>query len=56
VDLALGMLAFWPALALGSFVNVVAARVPLKRSVVPVGMPSNKDVYAQPNPPQGFTG
>jgi leader peptidase (prepilin peptidase) / N-methyltransferase len=34
VDLALGMLAFWPALALGSFVNVVAARVPLKRSVV----------------------
>ena len=25
-------------------------------SVVPVGMPSNKDVYAQPNPPQGFTG
>ena len=34
MDLALGMLAFWPALALGSFVNVVAARVPLKRSVV----------------------
>jgi leader peptidase (prepilin peptidase)/N-methyltransferase len=34
VDLALGMLAFWPALALGSFVNVVATRVPLKRSVV----------------------
>jgi leader peptidase (prepilin peptidase)/N-methyltransferase len=28
------MLAFWPALALGSFVNVVAARVPLGRSVV----------------------
>src|SRR5436309_2805046 len=28
------MLAFWPALALGSFVNVVATRVPLKRSVV----------------------
>jgi len=28
------MLAFWPALALGSFVNVVAVRVPLKRSVV----------------------
>jgi acetyltransferase-like isoleucine patch superfamily enzyme len=25
-------------------------------SIVPVGMPSNKDVYAQPNPPQGFTG
>jgi len=25
-------------------------------SVVPVGMPSNNAVYAQPNPPQGFTG
>ena len=23
---------------------------------VPVGMPSNKDVYAQPNPPQSFSG
>ncbi len=34
MDLALGMLAFWPALALGSFVNVVATRVPLRRSVV----------------------
>src|SRR6266540_3040973 len=34
MDLALGMLAFWPALALGSFVNVIAARVPLRRSVV----------------------
>ncbi len=34
MDLALGMLAFWPALALGSFVNVVAARVPLRRSVI----------------------
>ena len=34
MDLALGVLAFWPALALGSFVNVVAARVPLRRSVV----------------------
>jgi leader peptidase (prepilin peptidase) / N-methyltransferase len=34
VDVALGLLAFWPALALGSFVNVVAARVPLRRSVV----------------------
>lgn len=34
MDFALGMLAFWPALALGSFVNVVAARVPLRRSVV----------------------
>ena len=27
-------LAFWPGLALGSFLNVVAARVPLKRSIV----------------------
>ena len=25
-------------------------------SIVPVGMPSNHEVYAQPNPPQGFTG
>jgi leader peptidase (prepilin peptidase)/N-methyltransferase len=34
VDVALGLLAFWPALALGSFANVVATRVPLRRSVV----------------------
>jgi leader peptidase (prepilin peptidase)/N-methyltransferase len=34
VDVALGLVAFWPALALGSFINVVAARVPLSRSVV----------------------
>jgi leader peptidase (prepilin peptidase)/N-methyltransferase len=34
VDIGLSLLAFWPALALGSFVNVVAARVPLRRSVV----------------------
>jgi hypothetical protein len=25
-------------------------------NVVPVGMPSNNDVYAQPNPPQSFSG
>jgi leader peptidase (prepilin peptidase) / N-methyltransferase len=37
VDVALGVLAFWPALALGSFVNVFAARVPLRRSVVRPG-------------------
>jgi leader peptidase (prepilin peptidase)/N-methyltransferase len=37
VDVALGLAAFWPALALGSFVNVVAARVPLRRSVVRPG-------------------
>jgi len=30
----LGIVAFWPALAVGSFLNVVAARVPLRRSVV----------------------
>lgn len=34
MDVALGLAAFWPALALGSFLNVVAARVPLRRSVV----------------------
>jgi leader peptidase (prepilin peptidase) / N-methyltransferase len=34
VDFALGLFAFWPALALGSFLNVVAARVPLRRSIV----------------------
>ena len=32
--MTLGLVAFWPALALGSFLNVVAARVPLRRSVV----------------------
>jgi leader peptidase (prepilin peptidase)/N-methyltransferase len=34
VDLALAAVAFAPALALGSFLNVVAARVPLRRSIV----------------------
>ena len=34
MDVALGLVVFWPALALGSFLNVVAARVPLRRSVV----------------------
>jgi leader peptidase (prepilin peptidase) / N-methyltransferase len=34
VDVALAAVAFAPGLALGSFLNVVAARVPLKRSVV----------------------
>jgi leader peptidase (prepilin peptidase)/N-methyltransferase len=37
VDVALGLFVFWPALALGSFMNVVAARVPLRRSVVRPG-------------------
>jgi leader peptidase (prepilin peptidase) / N-methyltransferase len=34
VDFALAAMAFAPGLALGSFLNVVAARVPLRRSVV----------------------
>jgi leader peptidase (prepilin peptidase)/N-methyltransferase len=34
VDLALALVAFAPGLALGSFLNVVAARVPLRRSVI----------------------
>jgi leader peptidase (prepilin peptidase)/N-methyltransferase len=34
VDYALAALAFAPGLALGSFLNVVAARVPLRRSIV----------------------
>jgi leader peptidase (prepilin peptidase)/N-methyltransferase len=34
VDLALAVVVFAPALALGSFLNVVAARVPLRRSIV----------------------
>ena len=34
MDVALAAFAFAPALAIGSFLNVVAARVPLRRSVV----------------------
>jgi leader peptidase (prepilin peptidase) / N-methyltransferase len=34
VNLALAAVAFAPGLALGSFLNVVAARVPLRRSIV----------------------
>ena len=34
MDFALAAVVFAPALALGSFVNVVAARVPLRRSIV----------------------
>jgi leader peptidase (prepilin peptidase) / N-methyltransferase len=34
MELAIAAVAFAPGLALGSFLNVVAARVPLKRSVV----------------------
>src|SRR5919199_598164 len=35
MDPALAAIAFLPGLAIGSFLNVVAARVPLRRSVVP---------------------
>jgi leader peptidase (prepilin peptidase) / N-methyltransferase len=34
VDFALAVVVFAPALAVGSFLNVVAARVPLRRSIV----------------------
>jgi leader peptidase (prepilin peptidase) / N-methyltransferase len=34
VDVALALAAFAPGLALGSFLNVVSARVPLRRSIV----------------------
>jgi leader peptidase (prepilin peptidase)/N-methyltransferase len=34
VDFAIALVAFAPGLALGSFLNVVAARVPLRRSIV----------------------
>jgi leader peptidase (prepilin peptidase)/N-methyltransferase len=34
VDVAVAAIAFAPGLALGSFLNVVAARVPLRRSIV----------------------
>src|SRR3954447_2436898 len=34
---AIAALAFWPGLAVGSFLNVVAARVPLRRSLVSPG-------------------
>jgi leader peptidase (prepilin peptidase) / N-methyltransferase len=37
MDVALAALVFAPALAIGSFLNVVAARVPLKRSIVSPG-------------------
>ena len=37
MDLALAAFALAPGLALGSFLNVVAARVPLKRSIVTPG-------------------
>src|SRR5215210_1942266 len=40
-------LIFWNNVITNSFPTI---------TVVPAGMPSNNSVYAQPNPPQGFTG
>ena len=37
MDVALAALVFWPALAIGSFLNVVAARLPARRSLVHPG-------------------
>lgn len=37
MDIALGALVFWPALAIGSFLNVVAGRLPEHRSLVSPG-------------------
>ena len=37
MELSLAALAFAPALAVGSFLNVVAARVPLRRSLARPG-------------------
>jgi leader peptidase (prepilin peptidase) / N-methyltransferase len=37
VDAAFALIAFVPGLALGSFLNVVAARIPLRRSIVAPG-------------------
>jgi leader peptidase (prepilin peptidase) / N-methyltransferase len=37
VDAAVAAIAFFPGLAIGSFLNVVAARIPLKRSIVSPG-------------------
>jgi leader peptidase (prepilin peptidase)/N-methyltransferase len=37
VTAAIAAIAFWPGLAVGSFLNVVAARVPLRRSLVSPG-------------------
>src|SRR5690348_12186637 len=51
---ALAGLVFMPALALGSFLNVVAARVPLRRSVVKprsACMSCNTEIEARDNVP-----
>jgi leader peptidase (prepilin peptidase) / N-methyltransferase len=54
VDFALAAVAFAPGLALGSFLNVVAARVPLRRSVIHPGsacMSCNQEIRAVDNIP-----
>jgi len=44
VDFALAVIAFAPGLAFGSFLNVLAARVPLKRSIVRLLLRSTRTV------------
>jgi leader peptidase (prepilin peptidase)/N-methyltransferase len=54
VDFALAVVAFAPALALGSFLNVVAARVPLRRSIVrppSACMSCNEEIHWYDNVP-----
>jgi leader peptidase (prepilin peptidase)/N-methyltransferase len=54
VDFALAVVAFAPGLALGSFLNVVAARVPLRRSVIHPGsacMSCGQEIRAVDNIP-----
>jgi leader peptidase (prepilin peptidase) / N-methyltransferase len=54
VDFALAAVVFAPALALGSFLNVVAARVPLRRSIVrprSACMSCNEEIRALDNIP-----
>lgn len=54
MDFALAVVAFAPGLALGSFLNVVAARVPLRRSVIHPGsacMSCGQEIRAVDNIP-----
>ena len=54
MDVALAALVFAPALAIGSFLNVVAARVPLKRSIIHPGsacMSCGREVACYDNVP-----
>ena len=46
--LAAAGIAFFPALAVGSFLNVVAARVPLERSIANFWMVPHTTFYAEP--------